>query len=55
MEEGTSFLYHVFGAFLFCLALSFLFHMSTIQTKLVDSMGKTVFDQAGRESGEWNH
>jgi hypothetical protein len=46
MEEAISFLYHVFGTLLFCIALAFLFTASSVEQQAVDQLHKQATETA---------
>lgn len=46
MEEAISFLYHVFGTLLFCIALAFLFTASSVEQEAVDQLQQQVSESA---------
>lgn len=46
MEEAISFLYHVFGTILFCIALAFLLTASSVEQKAVEQLHQQMTETA---------
>lgn len=42
MEEVISFLYHVFGTILFCIALAFLFTASSVEQEVLEQLHQQI-------------
>lgn len=46
MEEAISFLYHVFGTLLFCIALTFLFTASVVEQEAITQLHQLTNDMS---------